>query len=166
MNLTAHLIETPRDVECLRCIRNITRQGYSNHNALVSPSEQAAWWAANQERVRAWLYFEADQHLAGFGLLRLADDGYWRTVVGVLPGFEGRGYGKWITRDIVAKAPGGCRATARRDNPAAVKLHVEDDWRVVEGPDPRLVYFETHDRLAVAAVTRPFDSDVREDCRA
>ena len=160
MNLHAVAIETPLDVECLRCIRNITRQGYSNHNALISREQQREWWAANRERVHGWLYFES-RHLAGFGLLRLDNDGYWLAVVGVLPGFEGNGHGKAIMHDLVIRAPGRCRSTARRDNPGAVKLHVEDDWRAVGGPDPRLVYFETYDPLAVAAVSRR-----TEECRA
>jgi len=161
MTLHATPIETPLDVELLRQVRNVTRAGYSNHNALINRAQQREWWTANHERVRGWLYFDADRRLVGFGLLRPGDDGSRWAVVGVQPWFEGRGHGRAIMHDLVTRAQGRCRSSARRDNLAAVKLHVEDDWRVVEGPDPRLVYFETHDRLAIAAVTRPV-----EECRS
>lgn len=149
MTLTAHPIESEIDVERLRLIRNKTAHGYSNHTDQISQAQQRRWWAENHERLMGWLYRDEFTQLVGFGLLRQDDDGDWLTVVGVLPGFEGKGYGKFITHDIVTKAPGRCRATARKDNPGAVKLHVESDWDIVPGPDERLVYFVG--KTAVAA---------------
>lgn len=143
MSLHAFPIVDDLDVERLRFVRNATAWGYSNYNDVISEAEQRRWWAENHSKVLGWLYRDDYASLVGFGLLRLGDDGYWRTVVGVLPSFEGRGYGKAITHDIVVRAPGPCRATARKDNPAAVKLHVPEDWLTVDGPDERLVYFET-----------------------
>lgn len=142
MTLTAHFIASELDVERLRYVRNRTAHGYSTHTEQISEAQQRAWWVENRDRVMGWLYRDEWRTLVGFGLLRQADDGYWLTVVGVLPEHGGRGYGKWITHDIVMRAPGKVRATARKDNPAAVKLHVPEDWRIVDGPDERLVYFE------------------------
>lgn len=143
MTLTAHPIESENDVERLRLIRNKTAAGYSNFTDQISQVQQRQWWAENRERLQGWLYRDQYAQLVGFGLLRQDDEGFWLTVVGVLPGFEGNGYGKFITHDIVTKAPGRCKATARKDNPGAVKLHVASDWDVVDGPDERLVYFES-----------------------
>ena len=139
--LTAHPIQQDIDVERLRFIRNVTSWGYSNHTAQISAEQQRTWWAENRERMRGWLYRDEFKQLVGFGLIRQDDEGFWLTVVGVLPGHEGRGFGKFITHDIVTRAPGRCKATARKDNPGAVKLHVDSDWEIVEGPDERLVYF-------------------------
>lgn len=141
MALTAYPIQSDIDVERLRMIRNATAHGFSNHTDQISADQQRAWWASMQGRVKGWLYRDEYKQLVGFGLLRRDDEGYWLTVVGVLPGYEGRGYGKEITHDIVTRAPGRCKATARKDNPGAVKLHVDADWEIVDGPDERLVYF-------------------------
>jgi GNAT superfamily N-acetyltransferase len=141
------LVATPvldaRDVEIIRLIRKETREGYSAFNDEITADQQQAWWNANRDHLWAWTYSLPKQPdaIVGFGLLRQDDDGYWLTTVGVLPECTGHGYGKEITHDIVMRAPGRCRATARKDNPAAVKLHVSDDWDIVDGPDERLVYF-------------------------
>lgn len=129
------------EVEAMRQIRNRCKDGFSSYTEEISPAEQIAWWTHQGDKVRAWLYEDDLANLVGFGCLRRDAEGRWLTVVAVLPEFGGLGYGKAITHDIVMRSPGRCWATARKDNPAAVKLHIEADWDVVDGPDERLVYF-------------------------
>jgi hypothetical protein len=141
VSLRAISVQHLDQIERVRLIRNATKDGYSHHNAEISEAEQIAWW--EREKPLAWLYADEASEIVGFGLLRQDDAGHWVTVVGVLPEHSGKGYGKEITHNLVTQSPGQCWATARKDNPAAVKLHVLDDWEVIDGPDPRLVYFRT-----------------------
>lgn len=127
-------------IERVRLIRNVTKDGFSNHNAEISEAAQITWW--EREKPLAWLYARPDGIVVGFGMLR-QDGGHWVTVVAVLPEYSGQGHGREITHDLVMRSPGQCYATARKDNPAAVKLHAESDWETIAGPDPRLVYFRT-----------------------
>ena len=132
------------DAYSIMHIRNRCRAGFSTHTDEIAPAEQERWWEATAGRRLAWLYRPDDSRsYVGFGLLLRQDDGLWTTTVAVLPEHAGKGYGRAITHDIVMRCPGQCRATARRDNPAAVKLHVADDWDIVDGPDPRLAYFRS-----------------------
>jgi GNAT superfamily N-acetyltransferase len=130
-------------MESIRLIRNTCREGFSQYNEPISGADQVRWWAATEGKRLAWLYTDDERLIVGFGVLLLQDDGFWTTTVAVLPEHAGKGYGKVITHDIVTRCPGPCKATARKDNPAAVKLHVAEDWDVVDGPDERLVYFRT-----------------------
>lgn len=135
------------DAQTIRYIRNVCKDGFSQFNAKISRSTQVKFWERTEGKRRAWLYVTSvggnPESPVGFGLLLLQDDGLWTTTVAVLPEHAGKGYGKHITSDIVSLSPGPCRAQARKDNPAAVKLHVSELWDVVEGPDERLVYFRT-----------------------
>lgn len=148
MNLHSRQATLDLDALTILAIRNICRAGFSNETREISTQQQREWWKSTVMRRVAWLYYETDEETeqptpVGFGLLLLQDDGLWTTTTAVLPPYSGRGYGKEITHDIVTKCPGECRATARKDNPAAVQLHIPEDWDVVDGPDERLVYFRT-----------------------
>jgi GNAT superfamily N-acetyltransferase len=129
----------------IRLIRNATRGTYSQNNEEISWCDQQQWWERTKDKRLAWLYHQPGDHeIVGFGVLLLQDDGYWTTTVGVLPAHAGKGYGKAITHDLVVNAPGPCRAMALIDNPAGVRCHdLEQDWDVVDGPDPKYVYFRT-----------------------
>lgn len=140
MTLRALPVQTDDQIELVRIIRNQTAHGFSNYTDQISEAAHIAFW--EREKPLAWVYLDELGRPVGFGLLRYElDRDHWITVVAVLPEFGGRGYGKWITRDIVSRAPGRVWATARRDNPAAVALHVAEDWETYDGPDQRLVYF-------------------------
>lgn len=126
-------------------IRNICRDGFSEYNERITGAQQQKWWEETDGKRLAWLYRDdTSKSYVAFGVLLLQDDGFWTTTVGVLPESAGKGYGKAITHDLVERAPGPCRAAARKDNPAAVRCHnITEDWDIVEGPDERLVYFRT-----------------------
>lgn len=142
MRLIPILVERSAQIERVLVIRNITRAGYAHHNAEISIAEHLAWWARAQPL--AWLYQRADDGIVvGFGMLRKDEQARWVTVVGVLPEHTGHNYGKEITRHLVRRCPGLVWGTARRDNPAAMRLHTPDDWLEIPGDDPRLVYFRT-----------------------
>lgn len=136
--LQAAPVRARDQIELVRTIRNQCAAGFSNYTYQVSAAAHIEFW--QREQPLAWLYLDEPGRPVGFGLLR-QNAGRWFTVVAVLPEFGGRGYGSQITHDIVERCPGHCWATARKDNPAAVKLHRAEDWDVVAGPDPRLVYF-------------------------
>lgn len=136
--LAAIRVELPEEIEYVRQIRNCTAAGFSNHNDFILPADHQDWW--ERTKPLAWLY-ASPEGIVGFGLLRKDEQGRWVTVVAVLPEHNGHGYGKYITADIVRRSPGLVYATARLDNPAAVFLHVPEDWERIAGPDPRLAYF-------------------------
>ena len=126
----------------IRLIRNATRGTYSQANDEISWWDQQQWWMKTEGKRLAWLYSD-ETGIVGFGVLLLQDDGYWTTTVGVLPDHGGKGYGKAITHDLVANAPGPCRAMARKGNPAGVRCHdTERDWDIT-GEDATYVYFQT-----------------------
>lgn len=131
------------DALLIAYFRNICKDGFSQFNGEISDDEQRAFWRRTEGKRRAWLYFDDEGVPVGFGMLLLQDDGLWTTTVAVHPNHSGKGYGKAITCDLVRFAPGPCRAQARKDNPAAVKLHTPEFWDVVDGPDDRLVYFRS-----------------------
>lgn len=145
MSLRTIRVQFAEQIEYVRYIRNVTKDGFSYHNAEISKAEQIAWW--DREKPLAWLYSDADGIVVGFGMLRQDEVGHWVTVVAVLPEHAGHNYGKAITHDLVMRAPGRVYGCARRDNPAAVRLHVPEEWDVIEGPDPRLAYFRTKPEL-------------------
>lgn len=142
MTLTAILVTTPDQVERLRQMRNRCAEGFANFTGQVTEQEQLRWWATHLLTVQAWLYSAGVQD-AGFGLLTTHEDGRVFTTVGVLPEHTGHDFGKVITADLITKAPGRVYGCARRDNPAAVKLHIPEDWLEIPGDDPRLIYFRT-----------------------
>lgn len=142
MRLLPRPVQTPGHVEALRQMRNLTAEGFANFNGQISPEQQAIWWRENAGRIKAWLYFDEAGEV-GFGLIRQHDDGRWFTTVGILPEYTGHDFGKEVTAHLIRNCPGKCYGIARRDNPAAVKLHTPDDWQIISGDDPRLVYFRT-----------------------
>jgi GNAT superfamily N-acetyltransferase len=146
MTLRAIPIEHADQVERLRLLRNLGRETYTHHTAPISEAEQLAWWERMQGRVRAWLYTTPHGLIIGFGLVRQDEAGRWCTTLGVDPDFQGRGYGREITADLVRRNTGPLYGAALRSNPAGVRLHVEADWEPIEGPDPAVAYFRTRDR--------------------
>lgn len=141
LGLIATPVEFVTDVEMLRLIRNACKDGFSYDNAEISQQQQAAWWATMAGRIQAWLYL-SDWKTVGYGLVRQTDDGRWWTSVAVLPEHAGKGYGGAITADLVRRVSCAAWATARLDNPAALKLHRPEDWDEL-GRDDRLVTFRT-----------------------
>ena len=141
LGLRPILVEHLDQVQRLRLLRNATREGFSFDTHEIGEAEQFAWWERMRGRVLAWLYADGAGLVVGFGVLRQTEDGRWWTSVGVLPEHGGRGYGRAITADLVLRCPGRVWATARRDNPPAVKLHVPRLWDEIEGEDARRVYF-------------------------
>lgn len=148
-SLTAIAVETAEQVERLRHMRNATAYGFSNDVGQISMQHQHAWWIAMRGRVRAWLYQSEDQ-LIGFGMLRQTEDGKWWNSLGVLPAYQRHGYGAEITHDLllhhqfrsdVGNQP--LYATVRRENLAALAMHHEQDWDIIDGDDERLTYFRS-----------------------
>lgn len=141
LGLVARAVESEEDVEGLRLIRNACKDGFSHDNDEISMQQQAAWWVLMRDKVKAWLYW-VELDVVGYGLLRQTDDGRWWTSVAVLPQHAGKGYGGAITADLVRRADEPVWATARLDNPAAMRLHREADWQET-GRDERLVHYCT-----------------------
>ncbi len=148
MMLRAERIERLGQVELLRRIRNACRDGFSHDTHEISPIQQRTWWQAHRGRMRAWLYADGDTFV-GYGLLRQTEDGRWWSSVAVLPEHNGRGYGGTITADLVRRSDEPVWATARLDNPAAIRLHREADWEWL-GQDERLVHFRTRPHVHLA----------------
>lgn len=141
LGLVARQIETEVDVESLRVIRNECKDGFSHDNDAITVQQQAAWWALMRERVKGWLYWNG-LAVVGYGLVRQTDDGRWWSSVAVLPEYAGKGYGGALTADLVRRVPHVVWATARLDNPPAMRLHRAADWDEI-GRDERLVTYCT-----------------------
>ena len=129
-------VETAAHVETLRQLRNAGRDGFAHDNGEISEAQQAAWWAANGGRVLAWLFtrggYYDPREVVGYGLLRRGPDGRLWSSVAVAPAFRGLGYGLAVTRATVERAPAEVWGEARRDNPAALRLHDPEYWELVE----------------------------------
>lgn len=141
LGLVARPILEGDDVETLRLIRNACKDGFSHDNEEISQQAQAAWWIVMRGRVKGWLYWSGAE-VVGYGLLRQTDDGKWWSSVAVLPDQAGMGYGGAITADVVRRMPNIVWATARLDNPAAMKLHRSTDWEEWQRDD-RLAHYRT-----------------------
>lgn len=138
--LTAMPVANEHGVELLRTMRNATRQGFSYFNDEISAADQAAWWERMRGKVLAWIYATARGLIVGFGVLRQTDDGRWWTTTGILPEHRGHNYGKAIMHDLVTRSPEPPWSAARRDNLAAQKLHVVEEWiKILQ--DDRLIYY-------------------------
>lgn len=145
VGLTPVVVERADHVELLRYVRNTCRAGFSHDQNVITPAQQARWWAEMAGKVIAHLYANDDGMIVGYGLLRQSDDGRWWSSVAVLPTFAGKGYGGAITRHIVRQSPTGVVwASARNNNPQALRLHRAEDWEAI-GCDSDLTYFRTRD---------------------
>lgn len=144
MRLRHVRIVTTDHVEELRILRNITSYGFSNFNGYISYYDQVAWWEKNQGNIEGWLFEHIDEAVyVGFGLLRRDDEGKWWNSIGVHPNYQGLGYGKYITHNLLVNHKGTVYSTIRKDNPHAIKMHVESDWERITGPDPKLIYLRS-----------------------
>lgn len=128
----------------LRKLRNLTSYGFSSFNGEISPSEQREWWERMQGHIKAWLYWHiTDLEYVGFGVLRQAD-GQWWDSIGVHPKYQGRGFGGYITHDLISKHDGPIYSIIRRSNQPARGAHNMADWEEIEGPDPvHLIYLRS-----------------------
>lgn len=152
LGLMARPIESDEDVETLRLIRNACKDGFSHDNSEINQQQQAAWWSLMHDKVRGWLYWVGSE-VVGYGLIRQTDDQRWWSSVAVLPDCAGKGYGGAITADLARRSPRAVWATARLDNPAALRLHRTEDWDDL-GSDGRLVTYRTKPHVYhVAALT-------------
>jgi len=143
--LRAERVESVRQVELLRRVRNAAAGGYTSFNGQVQPLEQQHWWQSMHGSIRAWLYY-ADPDLVGYGLVRREPDGTWWNSIGVCPAYRGHGWGCSITADVLNRHRGTLHSAVRRDNPAAVKMHHFLDWEEVSGPDDALLYLRSRGR--------------------
>lgn len=141
LGLVARPITEDVDVETLRQIRNVCKDGFSFDNEEITPEDQVGWWILMRGKVKAWLYWSGAE-VVGYGLLRQTEDGRWWSSCAVLPGHAGKGYGGALLADLVRRTTGVVYATARLDNPAAVRLHRSADW-IEHDRDERLAHFRT-----------------------
>ena len=148
MELIAHEIRTSDGVEKLRQIRNSGREGFAHHVDEISETQQAEWWAANGNNVKAWLFQTDKGDEVGFGLLRPREDEdhAWWFSVAVLPEFQGLGYGKQITDFCARSTHRLIYSQVRRDNIAGQRIHA--GWLDLSAPGDELITY-------VLALVRP-----------
>jgi len=148
VGLTARRVIDDEDVEWLRVIRNTCRLGFAADNSVITARQQEAWWQKNEQRIVAYLYQDDEGFIVGYALLRMTDDGRWWSSVATLPPYIGRGYGGSMTAHIIRQSPTGVvYGQARKDNPAACRLHHIRDWLVI-GEDERLMTYKTREPLS------------------
>lgn len=141
--LNAIPIETPEQIEILRKIRNATASGFTSDTSYITELRQRAWWVVMKGRLKAWLYTlpctgNADwkpEYVVGYGLVRLADDGRWWDSLAVLPDYQRQGYGSYITADLLKRHDGPIYSLVRKDNIAAIAMHNNDQWDILDWVD-------------------------------
>lgn len=146
--LTARRVQSEADIQTMRLIRNECREGFAHFNGIISESEQRAWWDIEQGRVTAWLYEDEVQfwphgrtpRVVGFGMLRRGHDGQLYTTCAIYPWCTGNNYGKAIMRHMSAQTAERLVGEARRDNPAACKLHHIEGWHLDHETERLAVY--------------------------
>jgi len=147
VGLTARRVIDDEDVEWLRVIRNTCRLGFAHDTAPIAHTAQEQWWRANQSDVIAYLHQDRDGFVVGYGVIRRDAEGMWWSSVAVLPTYSGHGYGGAITAHVVRQSPTGVtQGQARKDNPAACRLHHARDWEVI-AEDERLITYQTREVL-------------------
>lgn len=143
VRLQAIPVRSAGEVNCMRVIRNSGSGGYSGSDVQISEDEQEDWWLANQGSIHAWLYASYGE-VVGFGMI-LRRGLQWSPSAGVVPQFQGRGFGKWIVSDLVMKAwklDIELFAQAKLSNPAAVATHDPQLWDKL-GEDDTYAYFRS-----------------------
>lgn len=155
--LVARPVLTDADALALGRIRDRQRAGFSADTTPIDDARQLAWWRRQRERVEAWLFADTDGNTVGYGALLQQDDGRWVSSVAVLPGFEGRGYGKAITTWTVLSVEHAVYARARLDNPPARKLHDDLIWQLVTADNDN-EYYVTRPKIRRAQAALNLDS--------
>jgi GNAT superfamily N-acetyltransferase len=128
----------------MRVIRNAGVWGYSSDHTIISEDEQRVWWQKAQHGVYAWL-FASNGEVVGYGMMSRREDGRWSPSAGVLPEWQGHGYGKHIVSWLALEAGNmGIElwAQALVGNPAAVRTHDEAYWDKL-GEDDTYAYFRS-----------------------
>jgi GNAT superfamily N-acetyltransferase len=144
MILQAIKIETPEHVELLRQLRNLTSYGFSHFRGYITEDQQEIWWEEHKDHFEGWLYWHMmAQTFVGYGAVRQDSDGKWWNSIAVRPAHQGRGYGTMITHDVLARHHGPVFATVLKDNHAGIAMHHTDDWECIDGPDQRVLYFQS-----------------------
>lgn len=154
--LEAYPVLTMTDVLEMGQIRHICRAGFSSDNSPIGAERQVAWWRLHRERVEAWLFRDGAGNTVGYGALLQQDDGRWVSSVAVLPGFEGRGYGKQITTWTVLRVDHAVYARARMDNPPARRLHDDHIWDTITA-DNENEYYITRPKIRQARLAVNLD---------
>lgn len=142
LEIRAEAVETLEQAYHLANIRNACREGFAHDNEPISAQRQRAWWVAMKGRIKPWIYRDWIGFSVGYGMLRQTEDGRWWSSVAVLPEVAGKGYGGAITADLIRRVDHVVYAEARKDNPAAMRLHRAADWEVV-GEDERLMHYRS-----------------------
>lgn len=71
----------------------------------------------------------------GFALVRPHPELHDLLRLGVMPGFQGRGYGSWLLEHVLARYPGPMMLMVRKDNAHAKHLYVKNGFRTVGTTD-------------------------------
>lgn len=100
MILTVIRIETLYQAQLLRLIRNNCKEYMTNYRTHITPEQQEKWYRNVLPTLEAYLFFDPNEALVGFGLIR---DG-WGTL-GLLEEFRGLGYGVEIYQFLTSINP-------------------------------------------------------------
>jgi len=139
--LTAVRIEIDEQVEQLRQLRNTCRGTYVNDNSHITKGMQRVWWKKNKDIIIGFLYYNEQNNLVGFGVLRKIDGKYYSSV-GVHPLCSRKGYGKEITHMLINSIPGDVWGQALDDNIGGLKVHCKEDWELIND-DGKISTFHT-----------------------
>jgi hypothetical protein len=140
--LRAVRIQTDELVEQLRQLRNICRGTYVNDNSHITKGMQRVFWKKNKDITIGFLYYDEKENLVGFGMIRKIEGKNWFSV-GVHPLCTQHGYGKEITHTLINTIPGDVWSKVLNDNINGLKIHVKEDWEVVDN-DSRITTFRTY----------------------
>jgi GNAT superfamily N-acetyltransferase len=123
-------------------IRNACADLPSARTEPTDAAQQTKFWEANKDTMKMYLFLNPKDFQPVGYCGALQRDGKMWTTAAVLPEHRGHDYGRKIMRFFLRMVEYDCWATARRDNPAAVKLHTSEDWEVWMSED-KLFHFHT-----------------------
>lgn len=138
----ARSVETDRDVETLRQIRNACRQFLTGDTSHIDEERQRRWWASRDPHTLPIWLFSVDGVDVGYSLLRWdADDKGWCITVAILSEWRGKGLGTAMHRFLLAQKPGEPLISKQlKTNVAAFKSaqaggfiyrYSEGDWNIL-----------------------------------
>lgn len=132
-HLKSSPVSEPWQVEIMRHIYNdnldmlatkpIPHQSYEG---------QQAWWSANKDKVRAFLYEPLDRPGKFVAFLALTDRGGFCTPIIALQKEEwNRGYGRELIGDYIEKANGPLAGSQLQSNGAICHLNRKVGWKII-----------------------------------
>lgn len=132
------LVNTKKDAEKLREVRNSCREFMTHHTDVISKTQQLDWFLnLDTKKIQPFLFLK-EKEVVGYGLINYKDQYPWITG-GLLPEYRGQGMGKLLFITLITL----CRELKEKvvmldvlnTNTAALALYNKLGFNAVETND-------------------------------